>query len=330
MMKKLNYKLSGASCLTAGLLFASFEIHAVSPSLSYKLDGKNLTITYTGTLYQSSDAVHWSEVGSASSPYKVEVTDKKLFFCTKGESGGADGQNFTIPLSGTVSLDMVWCPAGTFTMGSPSSELCRDSDETQHNVTISHVFWIGKYEVTQVQYRAVMGSNPSYFKGDNLPVEEVTWYDAMEFCQKLTAHEQAAGRLPMGYEYTLPTEALWEYACRAGTTTAFNNGTNIPTEEQGWEPCPNLDSVAWYGYNSGSTTHPVGQKRPNNWGIYDMHGNVWEWCLDWYSGWEGSYRVLRGGCWRDYAFGCRSACRLHDHPDHDSDGGFRVALSIVQ
>ena len=245
-----------------------------------------------------------------------------------------DSVTFSVKADGDsdISMDMVWCPAGTFTMGSPSGELGRWDNETQHSVTISHGFWIGKYGVTQAQYKTVMGNNPSYFSGDNNPVECVRWYDAMSFCEKLTAQEKAAGRLPEGYEFTLPTEAQWEYACRAGTTTAFNNGTNIPTEEQRWdEPCPNLDPIGWYWYNSGSTTHPVGQKRPNNWGIYDMHGNVWEWCLDWYPGYEGSDRVIRGGSWSFNAAGCRLAYRSFSNPGcFWSYGGFRVALSPVQ
>ena len=310
-----------AFCLTVGLLFASFEIHAVSPSLSYKMDGKNLTITYTGTLYQSSDAVHWTEVGSASSPYKVKVSNKKLFFCAKGESGG---QNFTIPLSDNVSLDMVWCPAGSFMMGCPKNELGRyNSDDELHSVTISNGFWIGKYEVTQAQYSAVMGSNPSYFKGDNLPVEEVTWYDAMEFCQKLTVHEQAAGRLPTEYEYTLPTEEQWEYACRAGTITALNSGKNLSSAHA----CPEMDEVGWYYYNSGNTTHPVGQKKPNAWGLYDMHGNVWEWCI--YV--PNDSHFLCGGGWAYFANGCRAVIRSYIYPGYDAHhgfSGFRVALSL--
>ena len=266
--------------MASGLLSVSFGSYAATPSLSYKLERSDLTITYTGILYQSSDAVHWSEVGSASSPYKVKAINKKLFFCAKGESGGSEEENFTISLSGTVNLDMIWCPAGTFTMGSPEDELGRYSDETQHAVTISRGFWMGKYEVTQAQYKVVMENNPSWFRGNNLPVEQVNWYDAMEFCQKLTQIEKSMGRLPADYEYTLPTEAQWEYACRAGTTAAFNNGTNIPTEEQiGYdyyddhdnlhqgELCPNLDSIAWYYHNAGTykyTSHPVGQKLPNH------------------------------------------------------------------
>ncbi|MBO4715569.1 MAG: SUMF1/EgtB/PvdO family nonheme iron enzyme, partial [Verrucomicrobia bacterium] len=260
-----------------------------------------------------------------------------------------------IPLSDTVDLamSMVWCPAGTFTMGSPGSELGRDSDETRHSVTISRGFGIGKYEVTQAQYRAVMGSNPSTFKGDNLPVEEVAWYDAMEFCQKLTEIERAAGRLPESYAYTLPTEAQWEYACRAGTTTALNSGKNLTTaEDEGI--CDNLDEVGWYWMNGGKKnwnegkdpaicTHPGGQKQPNNWGIYDMHGNVWEWCSDWYGNYPtssvtdpegpgtGSYRVLRGGSWYYGADHCRSAFRGNGSPSGNNlvNIGFRVALVPV-
>ncbi|MBR5691081.1 MAG: SUMF1/EgtB/PvdO family nonheme iron enzyme, partial [Verrucomicrobia bacterium] len=260
-----------------------------------------------------------------------------------------------IPLSDTVDLamSMVWCPAGTFTMGSPGSELGRDSDETRHSVTISRGFGIGKYEVTQAQYRAVMGSNPSTFKGDDLPVEEVAWYDAMEFCQKLTEIERAAGRLPESYEYTLPTEAQWEYACRAGTTTALNSGKDLTTaEDEGI--CDNLDEVGWYWMNGGKKnwnegkdpaicTHPGGQKQPNNWGIYDMHGNVWEWCSDWYGNYPtssvtdpegpgtGSYRVLRGGSWYYGADHCRSAFRGNGSPSGNNlvNIGFRVALVPV-
>jgi len=248
-----------------------------------------------------------------------------------------------------LAMSMVWCPVGTFTMGSPSSELGRDSeDEPQHSVTICHGFWIGKYEVTQAQYRAVMGSNSSTFKGDNLPVEEVAWYDAMEFCQKLTEIERAAGRLPNGYEYTLPTEAQWEYACRAGTTTALNSGKNLSDKEQ----CSEMDEVGWYWHNGGeenwnnnlTCTHPGGQKKPNKWGIYDMHGNVWEWCSDWYGSYPtspvtdpkgpgtGSYRVLRGGSWYYGADYCRSAYRGNGRPSGNNlvNIGFRVALVPVQ
>ena len=191
------------------------------------------------------------------------------------------GMNCMVSLPNDVNLEMIWIKPGVFTMGSPENELGRNDDEIQHEVTLSEGYWLGKYEVTQNQYKAVMGVNPSFFKGANLPVECVGWDDANNFCAKLTAREREAGRLPKGYEYTLPTEAQWEYACRAGTTTAFNNGKDIPSADQRWnQPCPNLDEVGWCQYNSDGTTHSVGQKLPNAWGFYDMHGNVLEWCLD--------------------------------------------------
>ena len=172
----------------------------------------------------------------------------------------------------------------------------------------------------------------------------------MEFCAKLTAIEREAGRLPEGYEYTLPTEAQWEYACRAGTTTALNSGKNLSDKEK----CPEMEEVGWYGFNSGyydsdgnttsnGKTFPVGQKQPNAWGLYDMHGNVYEWCLDWFGDYPtssvtdpkgpstGSYRVLRGGSCCHYANYCRSARRDYYYPGSNfSNGGFRVALSLVQ
>ena len=296
-----------------------------------------MEITYTGVLYQSTDGVNWTEVKGATSPYYVSMDDaKKLFFCSKD----SENKDITIPLTDDVSLDMIWIEPGTFTMGSPENELDRDYDEAQHQVTLTKEYWLGKYEVTQAQYEAVMGTNPSKFKGANLPVEMISWFDAKEFCATLTKIERAAGRLPEGYEYTLPTEAQWEYACRAGTTTALNSGKNLSSEEK----CPEMDEVGWYKYNSDEATHPVGQKQPNAWGLYDMHGNVWEWCKDWYGSYpssaemdptgpdSGSDRVLRGGSWYGSASSCRSAIRIYNYPDYylSNDHGFRVALSRIQ
>ena len=234
-----------------------------------------------------------------------------------------------------VSLEMVKIKAGTFTMGSPEGELGRSRDETQHQVTLTKDYWLGKFEVTQAQYEAIMGNNPSSYKGSNRPVEEVSWKDAKEFCNKL--NERYAGKLPAGYKFDLPTEAQWEYACRAGTTTALNNGKNLTSEDS---VCQNLDEVAWYRGNSRRKTHPVGEKKPNAWGLYDMHGNVWEWCRDWDASYIGdvtdptgpsgshSHRVLRGGSWDSRAVGCRSANRGGSDPrDRVNHIGFRLALS---
>ena len=221
-----------------------------------------------------------------------------------------------------ISLDMIWIEPGTFMMGSSEDELGRDRDEKQHQVTLAEGYWMGKYEITQAQYKTIMKVNPSNFIGDDLPVETVSWNDAMAFCKKLTKIEKAAGRLPGGYEYRLPTEAQWEYACRAGTTTALNSGKNLSDKEE----CPEMDEVGWYNYNSNKQTHPVGQKQPNAWGLYDMHGNVDEWCLDWYgkdyptlsvidppgaSSISFSSKVWRGGSYHDSAARCRSARRNH-------------------
>ena len=217
-------------------------------------------------------------------------------------------------------------PAGTFTMGDANG----DADETPHQVTLTKGFELGVYEVTQEQYEQVMGSNPSFFKGPQNPVEQVSWNDAVEFCRKLSAlpSEKSAG-----YVYRLPTEAEWEYACRAGTTTKYSFGDS---ESE-------LGDYAWYRDNSGGTTHPVGQKQPNAWGLYDMHGNVWEWCQDWHGDYSkgsttdptgaasGSLRVSRGGCWYDYSVRCRSAYRYRYAPDYRSFNlGFRVLRSSVK
>jgi formylglycine-generating enzyme required for sulfatase activity len=248
----------------------------------------------------------------------------------------------------TVSLiPMVSIAGGTFQMGQEDI-----SDATPvHSVTVSD-FNMGKYEVTQAEYEAVMGTNPSNFSGDNLPVEQVSWYDAIVFCNKLSMRESLTpaytisgsanpadwGTVPTSNDstwdavtvdwnangYRLPTEAEWEYACRAGTTTAHNTGDTI------------TDNTGWYGGNSGNTTHPVGGKSANDWGLYDMHGNVWEWCWDWYGDYSsgaqtdphgpsaGSFRVYRGGAWQFNAL-LESARRIYVNPSNGYDNlGFRL------
>ncbi len=198
-------------------------------------------------------------------------------------------------------------------------------------VTISGSFWLGKYEVTQGEYTAVMGRNPSHFTGDsNRPVEKLSQLDAQSFCAKLSAREREAGRLPSGYEYRLPTEAEWEYACRAGTTNIFSFGDDPGVAER----------FAWTMENSDSSTHPVGLKEPNPWGFCDMHGNVWEWCLDWFQHpfpqtgatnpagpASGKLKVFRGGGWNQEVKFAGSGNRFMMSP---SNGiyfvGFRVAL----
>jgi formylglycine-generating enzyme required for sulfatase activity len=233
--------------------------------------------------------------------------------------------------------NLAWIPPGQFTMGSPASEQDRyDFEGPQTQVTISKGFWMSKYELTQGNYQAVMGSNPSYFTGDlRRPVEQVTWYEATNYCGTLTARERAAGRLPAGYAYRLPTEAEWEYACRAGSTPRFYYGDDLNYTA--------LDQYAWYTANSGGQTHPVGLKRPNKWGLYDMSGNMWEWCSDCYGSYPGgsvadptgsaggSFRVVRGGSWGGVGRYCRSAHRGAFTPDRRDYGiGFRPVLAPGQ
>ncbi len=198
-------------------------------------------------------------------------------------------------------MEFVWIPAGRFAIGSPEGEAGRYPDERQHEVTLSQGFWMGRYEVTQGEWEAVMGGNPSEFRacGARCPVEWVSWEDVQEFIRKLNAKEAGSG-----YEYRLPTEAEWEYAALAGTTAATPEGD---LRILGEFNAPALDEIAWYGGNSGLEIHPVGEKRPNAWGLHAMLGGVWEWTADWYGAYPsgavtdpagprtGSRRVDRGG-----------------------------------
>ena len=240
----------------------------------------------------------------------------------------------TIPWLG---LELLPIPAGEFLMGSPEDENGRRSNETQHLVKISRPYWLGKYPVTQEQWEKTMGHNPSHFSGNDLPVEQVSWDDAMAFCGKMNEREGQAGRLPEGYKYCLPTEAEWEYACRAGTTSVFSFGDSLSSHHANF----------WWEYpdwpDEMGTASPVGNYPPNKWGLYDMHGNVCELCYDWYGENEtgvvtdpigpssGTSRVTRGGCY-DYDGGlCRSAIRFSITPGFSHDfQGFRLCLSPVK
>ncbi len=261
---------------------------------------------------------------------------------SRGATSVAAGQSITIP---GLNLELVPIAAGRFAMGSTNG----GSDEQPvTQVEITRAFWLGKTEVTQGQWEAVMGNNPSSFKGATRPVEQVSYDDVVEFCRKLTARERAAGRLPSGYEYTLPTEAQWEYACRAGTTGDYSFGNNADELSRYGNYCDrsNTNDFDWKdkSHDDGQDkTAPVGSYRPNAWGLYDMHGNVWEWCLDWYTGTlpggtvrdpvgpsSGSFRVFRGGSWYLTASNCRSALRCDCGPGARYYGlGFRLALSSV-
>jgi formylglycine-generating enzyme required for sulfatase activity len=236
-----------------------------------------------------------------------------------------------------ANLEMIWVADGNFTMGSPVGETGRGTIETEHNVTLTKGFYLGKYEVTQAQYAVVMSGNsnslnpsPSNWPNNpNRPVEMVSWDDVQIFLTRLNASEQAAGRLPSGWSYVLPTESQWEYACRAGTTTAYSWGSTIAT------------SNANYSSSGLSQTTDVGQYAANPWGFFDMHGNVWEWTADWYDATyptgnpvidplgaaAGSLRVLRGGSWNFGGTVLRSAERNARAPSiRLSTRGFRVGF----
>ena len=244
--------------------------------------------------------------------------------CRRESSDAASAPTPVAPATAKIELvpmtNMVLIKAGTFL-------------RLKHTVTISHDFWLGKYEVTQAEYTALMGKNPSHFKDKpEAPVEKVSYLDALAYCSALTQREQQAGRLPSGYAYRLPSEAQWEYAARAGTTNQFSFGDSVADAGQ----------YAWTWENSDGSTHPVGQKRPNPWGLHDMHGNVWEWCLDWYGDYpradttdpagparpaQGNFRVFRGGGWNNEAPFARSGNRFMMAPEKGIHFvGFRVAL----
>ena len=246
-----------------------------------------------------------------------------------GSTTTARNQSFTETVStltirvGNVSFEMVKVEAGTFTMGCTSEQGgdCGSDESPYHRVTISSDYYIGKYEVTQELWQAVMGNNPSNFKGFDRPVEMVSWNDCVEFCNELS---RMTGR-----RFRLPTEAEWEYAARGGrkSTNAKYSGSS------------SVANVAWYTDNSGGQTHPVGKLRPNELGIHDMSGNVWEWCSDWYGSYgsgsqtdpygasSGQDRVLRGGSWRSLARGCRVSNRDDYGPgSRTGNFGFRVVL----
>jgi len=227
-----------------------------------------------------------------------------------------------VEIINSIGMKLRSIPAGEFMMGSRGWS----DDETQHRVSITKPFYMGVTEVTQEQYQKVMGTNPSQFQGPQNPVEEVSWADAVEFCRKLSAMpaEKTAGHV-----YRLPTEAEWEYACRSGTTTAYSFGDDALVNNN--------------GFFEHKKTHPVGEKKPNAWGLYGMYGNVWEWCQDWYGAYpsgsatdptgatSGSCRVGRGGSSGGNAALCRSARRGEYPPEYRSIRlGFRVLRSSIK
>jgi len=281
----------------------------------------------------SSDLLTWYQVGQISNQVgKVNFTD-----------GTAHGvvQRYYRAHSMNPPADMVFVPPATFTMGSPTNEQDRNVNEgPQTVVTLTRGFWIGKFEVTQGEYLSLMNTNPSFFPGDlRRPISSVSWFDATNYCDNLTVRERAAGRISSSSRYRLPTEAEWEWAARAGTTTRFSYGDDPDYSS--------LTNHAWYSVNGELIVHSVGLKRPNPRGLYDMEGNVWEWCQDWLGPLPGGavtdpegpasnpigLRIVRGGAYDFAEPDCRSA-RRSSFPAHpvlaDSDIGFRVVLEVQE
>jgi sulfatase modifying factor 1 len=236
-----------------------------------------------------------------------------------------------------LKTTLTWIPPGNFTMGSPKDEKDRGADEDQVQVTLTKGFWLGLHEVTQSEWRRVIqtapwGGKSDVKEGDDFPATCVSWGDAMRFCENLTEQERSAGRFPSDWKYTLPTEAQWEYACRAGTKSRFSFGHDELV----------LGDYAWFGENTRDVAekyaHAVGRKKGNPWGLNDIHGNAWEWCRDWYAkelagGMDpqgpsgGRTRVRRGGSWNSTARFCRSAERSKSAPEFRRYGiGLRVAV----
>ena len=271
---------------------------------------------------------------------RVAVVVAAMLFCMAGCSQKEIQKSVVVEpresVTNSIGMELIEIPAGKFTMGSPEGEKDHQEDEAQVTVTLTKPFGLGKTEVTQGQWKSVMGTEPwdgqDFVKADkDCPATYVSWDDVTKFCQKLTEIESKSGKLKADEEYRLPTEAEWEYASRAGTETAYSFGDD---EKQ-------LGEYAWFDSNTAGEqyTHKVGLKKSNPWGLHDMHGNVAEWCSDWYYGkliggtdpvvpeW-GSFRVFRGGGWWSRPSGCRTASRLSSAPSDRNFGlGFRVARS---
>ena len=296
--------------------FEDMEIISVSSSNEYTEIPPN-SESKISFMYVAPSMDKWTDDGRLIEYWAwVTATSLNSEIKTRGVKFNVGTEQLGNTITNTIGMEFVLIPAGEFDMGSPPDEEGRRSWEGPvHHVNIEKAFYMCKYEVTQKQWREVMGDNPSYFKGDDdLPVEYVSWDNVQEFIKKLNDKEGTD-------KYRLPSEAEWEYACRAGTTTSYSFGDSESK----------LGDYAWYWDNSGPQTHPVGQKKPNPWGLYDMHGNVYEWVLDcWHSDYngaptdgsawvvackyDGAYRVIRGGGWGGYVGSCRSAIRYHYGP----------------
>ena len=330
------------------------------PSLGLQFSAGHPTLSLTGEV----GTVYSIQYATGLSPANVWL-DRTLLRAEGGGSVWADPSTPTpgqrcyraVSVPSPADTNLVFIQPGAFRMGSPTNELARSLDEVQHSVTISRGFWMGKYLVTQGDYLAVVGRNPSYFTpangySDDLtrPVEVVSFIDATNYCALRTQQERAGGRIPTNYVYRLPTESEWEYACRAGTTTAFFLGSSLHSGQANFDGRYEYDAALGTIFNPSGIylriTTPVGMYAANGWGLYDTIGNVFEWCHDRYGAYpagsvidpqgavSGSYRVIRGGYWDYHAVNCRSArrysylpVRMGQQPRFPGCAGPRPALS---
>jgi formylglycine-generating enzyme required for sulfatase activity len=356
------------TCIALLSVLGIFELaHAQVVIESFDLNGE---LTASGLEPGTPATVEWAS--SSEGPWSEDWADLAAVAVDASGSIGVKVPMFYRVRGVPANPDpeqLAWIPPGTFTMGSPVTEAERQrggQDETQHEVTISQGFWMGKYEVTQAEYLEVVGANPSYFRNgiqpitepetgmagmegpvteeSRHPVETVTWYDANNYCDLITDRESTAGLLPEGYVYRLPTEAEWEYACRAGTTTSHHYGDQLLSGGANFWGAQEYDaSVGTIDNPSGiylGRTSPVGTYPPNAWGLHNMHGNVYEWCQDWHGNYQagpvvdpvgpasGSQRAIRGGVWWNRGRGCRSASRNSAEASIKGELlGFRVVLA---
>jgi formylglycine-generating enzyme required for sulfatase activity len=318
-MKKLNCLLACCSLALAGIASAQ-----VPPAVGLQLfAGVNINGS-VGAVYVVQSTSDLSQSNSWTSIGFVQLTGTNYLFIDS--AGAVQGNRFYRALLQATPPSMVFIRPNSFVIGSPTNEIGHAADESpQTSVTLTHGYWMGRHEVTQGEYTSVVGSNPSQFTGNtNRPVESVSYPEATNFCAMLTAQHLAAGIIPPGSHYRLPTEAEWEYAARAGSSTRFSYGDDLAGT--------NLVNYAWYMANSGAGTHPVEQKLPNFWGLYDMAGNVYEWCEDWQGAYSGGFavdpqgppsnvignKIMRGGAWDESDNNCRSAKR----------GAFGVSLFL--
>ncbi len=358
----------GLLALGAALWLAAPRVPAQSPpELAVQVSGGGVSLSISGAP-GSGGTIQYRTGLAATNTWRflTNLASLSPSPCQMAETGALSAVRFyrafsyQLPANVVPRSNMVWIAPGAFVMGSPAGEAQRNTNETQHTVTLTRGLYMSKHEVTQGEYLALIGSNPSRFTtrdyyGNPIspdlsrPVEQVSWIDATNYCRQLTSQEQSAGRLPAGWGYRLPTESEWEYACRAGTTDAFHFGNAIHGGMANFQDRYEYDAdigdiyvpspaVPWL-----ARTAAVGSYPPNAWGLHDLHGNVHEWCQDWFGAYpagsatdpqgpgSGPGRVFRGGSWDYWGRYCRSASRFSLAPANYYDFlGFRIVLASSQ